>query len=150
MDNKKPSSSSTVSFDNLFGPKQSSSSTTAIFGSVYSSPSTGSAGKQNLGNQGGKSGERNHIYQNAKAEPSYLSSSIHYGGQENYSPKSTEYHHVFKKNEGDNDPNSNGASRGNWWQAIDRAYNESPKEEIQLRLVLKFKTVLDTCLSIST
>ena len=36
-------------------------------------------------------------YQNETAEPSYFSSSIYYGGQENYSPRSsrtTQPHHV--------------------------------------------------------
>lgn len=61
------------------------------------------------------------VFQNETPEPCYLSSSIYYGGQENYSPrtKNSEYQHVFKKddeheNPNGNDPNS--ASRGNWWQ----------------------------------
>ncbi|XWS65920.1 hypothetical protein CRYUN_Cryun05aG0155200 [Craigia yunnanensis] len=61
------------------------------------------------------------IYQNESVEPCYFSSSIYYGGQENYSPrkKTTESPHYFKKDGRDGDPNgsnSSGASRGNWWQ----------------------------------
>ncbi|KAL5101942.1 hypothetical protein RYX36_006269 [Vicia faba] len=60
-------------------------------------------------------------YQNVTGEPSYFSSSIHYGGQENYSSRNrtTESHHVLKKdkNHGDlNGINSNSASRGDWWE----------------------------------
>ncbi|KAK8660375.1 hypothetical protein V6N13_051301 [Hibiscus sabdariffa] len=55
------------------------------------------------------------IYHNETVEPSYLSSSIYYGGQENYSPfnKAT-----IKKEDDPNGNNSSGdgASRGNWWQ----------------------------------
>ncbi|XVF83801.1 hypothetical protein PTKIN_Ptkin16aG0521800 [Pterospermum kingtungense] len=61
------------------------------------------------------------IYQTEPMEPCNYSSSIHYGGQENYSPrkKTTDSSHSFKKDGGDDDPNgtnSSGASRGNWWQ----------------------------------
>ncbi|OMO76407.1 hypothetical protein COLO4_25564 [Corchorus olitorius] len=62
------------------------------------------------------------IYQNETAEPCYFSSSIYYGGQENYSPRKKPTHespHYIKKDGKDDDPNesnSSGASRGNWWQ----------------------------------
>ncbi|GMI69719.1 hypothetical protein like AT2G39855 [Hibiscus trionum] len=59
------------------------------------------------------------IYHNETVEPCYLSSSIYYGGQENYSPR-TDSPQYFKKDGGDDDPNGNnssgGASRGNWWK----------------------------------
>ncbi|KAK4756056.1 hypothetical protein SAY87_009813 [Trapa incisa] len=65
-------------------------------------------------------------YQHEISEPSYLSSSIYYGGQENYSPRtptSDQPQHMFqfKKYERDDDEDSNGsnsesASRGNWWK----------------------------------
>lgn len=43
--------------------------------------------QKNRGESGGRtSKERNSIYQNETAEPCYFSSSIHYGGQEVYSP----------------------------------------------------------------
>ncbi|EXC19362.1 hypothetical protein L484_010379 [Morus notabilis] len=137
------------SLDYLFGPKDSSnsassSSTTGLFGSIFPPPSTvhGRENKRHLGNQLGSSkyekpenmysqsrkGEssgvtsKDSIYQNETvAEPCYFSSSIYYGGQENYSPRTrtTESQHSFKKDGSEDDPNgnnSNSASRGNWWQ----------------------------------
>ncbi|XP_030451905.1 uncharacterized protein LOC115673802 isoform X1 [Syzygium oleosum] len=59
------------------------------------------------------------IYQNEAAEPCYLSSSIYYGGQENYPPRTAESDSLFKKDGVNDDPNgsnSDSASRGNWWQ----------------------------------
>ncbi|KAJ4836548.1 hypothetical protein Tsubulata_013424 [Turnera subulata] len=61
------------------------------------------------------------VYQNEAGEPCYLSSSIYYGGQENYSPRTrnSESSKTFKTNSEDDDPNGNNpnsASRGNWWQ----------------------------------
>ncbi|KAK6227906.1 hypothetical protein SCA6_000246 [Theobroma cacao] len=150
------SSSSSVSFDHLFGPKDSSSSssTSGIFGTIFPPPSTvlgrdsshsGMMGSWN--NQGlphhGKYGNPDHstdskgrssctthkdksssIYQNETVEPCYFSSSIYYGGQENYSPRknTNEPQHYFKKDGEDDDPNGNnssGASRGNWWQGME-------------------------------
>ncbi|KAK9734765.1 hypothetical protein RND81_04G162000 [Saponaria officinalis] len=62
--------------------------------------------------------DRSYIYQQEGAEPSYLSSSLYYGGQEMYSRStthSTSYlYPKFKKNDKEDDPSS--ASRGNWWQ----------------------------------
>ncbi|XP_022745363.1 suppressor protein SRP40-like isoform X2 [Durio zibethinus] len=129
----------------------SSSSTSGIFDTIFPPPSTvlgrdsshsGMMGSWN--NQGlphhGKYGNPDHttdskgqssgttnkdksssVYHNETVEPCNLSSSIYYGGQENYSPrkKTTESPHYFKKDGGDDDPNGNnsgGASRGNWWQ----------------------------------
>ncbi|XP_050209269.1 uncharacterized protein LOC126659977 isoform X1 [Mercurialis annua] len=144
MENKRQSTGSS-SLDHLFGPKDSSaaSSSSSVFGSIFSSPSTGlgrdSAGI--MGNQAGNSKYGNSAnysqsnkggngkdsspsnYQNETAEPCYFSSSIYYGGQENYSPrtKNSESHtsQQFKKDDKNDDPNgnnSNTASRGNWWQ----------------------------------
>ncbi|GMI80812.1 Salt Induced Serine rich [Hibiscus trionum] len=61
------------------------------------------------------------FYHNETVEPSYLSSSIYYGGQENYSPssKTTGAPQYLKREGEDDDPNGNNssaASRGNWWQ----------------------------------
>lgn len=142
------SSSSSFTVD-LFGPKDSSppSSSTGIFGSVFGPSSTGlgrdsahskyagSSRKQDSASQYGtgkhgtteyktqrSKGESGSKYQNETVEqPCYLSSSIYYGGQEVYSPHShsTNSHHTFKKDGGDEDQNGNnpnGASRGNWWQ----------------------------------
>ncbi|AES99480.2 hypothetical protein MtrunA17_Chr5g0436131 [Medicago truncatula] len=144
MDNNKKqawssSSSSTVKFDQLFGPKDpSSASSSSLFGSIFPPPPTPSVegrgsrtqevGSKNLGATGttpsdGISYNKNTCtnYQNETMEPSYYSSSIYYGGQENYSPRNrtTEPHHVFKKdkNHGDhNGNNSSSASRGDWWE----------------------------------
>ncbi|KAL7612156.1 uncharacterized protein LOC111912278 [Lactuca sativa] len=141
------SSSSSSSFtENLFGPKDPSAATSSgLFSSVFGpsstglgkdsshSKNTGASNKQEFGGPYGSGkhstpdhktqrciGEKdgNPIYQNETAEPSYLSSSIYYGGQEVYSPNSQPCrpHHSFKKDGGDEDPNNNSASRGNWWQ----------------------------------
>ncbi|XP_004490927.1 uncharacterized protein [Cicer arietinum] len=145
MDNNKnqawsSSSSSTVKFDQLFGPKDSASSS-SFFGSIFPPPPsvegrgsrTQEVGSKNFGAQGTPSnnkGENNRgisnkntsvNYQNETVEPSYFSSSIYYGGQENYSPRSrtTQPHQLFKKDKNNGDPNgnnSNSASRGDWWE----------------------------------
>ncbi|KAI7749526.1 hypothetical protein M8C21_006268, partial [Ambrosia artemisiifolia] len=103
MDKMKPQSSSSFA-ENLFGPKDASSSTSSgLFSSVFGPSSTGlgknigSPNKQEFGGaktstqdyktqrmMGKKDG--NPVYQNETTEPSYLSSSIYYGGQEVYSP----------------------------------------------------------------
>ncbi|CAL5190059.1 unnamed protein product [Lathyrus oleraceus] len=138
MDNNKKqawssSSSSTVKFDQLFGPKDSSpTSSSSVFGSIFPPPpppyveGRGRAqevGSKNLGTPGSSNSNKNisSNYQNVTGEPSYFSSSIHYGGQENYSSRNrtTESHHVLKKdkNHGDfNGNNSDTASRGDWWE----------------------------------
>ncbi|XP_061343571.1 uncharacterized protein LOC133289600 isoform X2 [Gastrolobium bilobum] len=130
------SSSSTMNFDHLFGPKDSSStssSTTSIFGSIFSPSSSAVGGRdsrtQDVGNKkfGAPGIHRNKgenssaNYQNETVEPIYFSSSIYYGGQENYSPRSrtTEPHHVLKKDKDNDEPtgnDSNSATRGNWWE----------------------------------
>ncbi|RDY06891.1 hypothetical protein CR513_09059 [Mucuna pruriens] len=138
------SSSSFTNFDHLFGPKDpstTSSSSTSIFGSIFPPPSTvgvrdstkqdtgcknyGAPGNySNKGESSGvsnKNGSSTNYHQNETVEPSYYSSSIYYGAQENYSPRTrtTQSHHIFKKDKEDDDPNgndSNSASRGNWWQ----------------------------------
>ncbi|XP_048139721.1 uncharacterized protein LOC115738243 [Rhodamnia argentea] len=96
-------------------------------------PDTGNqAGSCKYENPGGSKGQsfkgdgnnatskaKSAIYQNETAEPCYLSSSIYYGGQENYSPRTTESHSAFKKDGVDDESNGNNsdsASRGNWWQ----------------------------------
>ncbi|KAB1217802.1 hypothetical protein CJ030_MR3G014788 [Morella rubra] len=67
--------------------------------------------------------EKGPNYENETTEPCYFSSSIYYGGQENYSPRtrSTESPQILKKDEGDDDSNgnnSNSTSRGNWWKGM--------------------------------
>ncbi|XP_076882407.1 uncharacterized protein LOC143530869 [Bidens hawaiensis] len=146
MDQKKKlsSSSSPSSFtENLFGPKDASStSSSGLFSTVFGPSSTGlgrhpsysgSSKNQEFGGAygGGKPStldyktqrnmgvkEGSPVYGNETAEPSYLSSSIYYGGQEVYSPntQTTRHPHTLKKDGGDTDPNEGSASRGNWWQ----------------------------------
>ncbi|KAD5962138.1 hypothetical protein E3N88_13611 [Mikania micrantha] len=152
MDHVKKQSGGSSFTENLFGPKDASSSSSSssasssLFSSVFGPSSTGlgrdASHSKNTGSSsktqefGGSYGsgksstpdcraqrsmgvkDGNSIYQNETAEPSYLSSSIYYGGQEVYSPntETTRPRHTFKKDEGDNDPNGSSASRGNWWQ----------------------------------
>ncbi|KAF2311913.1 hypothetical protein GH714_027326 [Hevea brasiliensis] len=65
---------------------------------------------------------KNSIFMEERAEPCHLSSSLYYGGQDNYSQPPSSHsgsYPMFKKDGGEDDPNgnnSNGASRGNWWQ----------------------------------
>ncbi|GMI90292.1 Salt Induced Serine rich [Hibiscus trionum] len=115
MENKKQvsTSSSSSSFDHLFGPKDpSSSSKTGIFGTIFPPPSM-VLGRKSIGSGGQSS---------VTTEPCNLCSSIHYGGQENYyslNTTTTDSLNYLKKNEEDDDingSNSSGASRGNWWQ----------------------------------
>ncbi|KAE8735152.1 Detected protein of unknown function [Hibiscus syriacus] len=188
MENKKQvsGSSSSSSLDHLFGPKNSSSSSsTGLFGAIFPPPSVvlgrdsthsgirGSWNNQGLAHhgrfrspvlttiirldseasnglrntdmrelsmnlahftdhttdytEGQSSGTRNKdksssIYHDETVEPSYLSSSIYYGGQENYSPRNntTQSPPSFKLDGGhddrDGNDSSDGASRGNWWK----------------------------------
>ncbi|GLT66987.1 hypothetical protein SLA2020_393240 [Shorea laevis] len=67
--------------------------------------------------------ERNSIYQEERVEPCHLSSSLYYGGQDIYShstsTQTTASYPILNKCGGEDDPNGNnsqGASRGNWWQ----------------------------------
>ncbi|MED6170744.1 hypothetical protein PIB30_034011 [Stylosanthes scabra] len=140
MDNNKKqgSSSSTLkNFDQLFGPKDSSSSASsssnALFGSIFP-PSSSVGGRdysrtqdvagKHFGISGGSNSSRISNKNESVVEPNYYSSSIYYGGQEIYSPRSTTtaapptttqpHHHIFKKDKEDGDPNSD--PRGNWWQ----------------------------------
>ncbi|CAA7028985.1 unnamed protein product [Microthlaspi erraticum] len=139
MDKKKSvSSSSSSSFDHIFGPRvssPSSSSTTGLFQSIFPPPSMGTqadlanrhaATRYQPPNSGipNKRGERskNKERKNYKSEetqpPCNWSSSIYYGGQESYSSstpsRSTTKPDAYKKDgeEGDSDS----ASRGNWWE----------------------------------
>ncbi|KAK3408811.1 uncharacterized protein LOC104421701 [Eucalyptus grandis] len=92
-------------------------------GCKYENPgaSTGQSFKVDGNNATSKA--KSVIYQSEAAEPCYLSSSIYYGGQENYSPRTTartaESHSTFKKDgveDESNGSNLDSASRGNWWQ----------------------------------
>ncbi|XP_052311936.1 uncharacterized protein LOC7478740 isoform X1 [Populus trichocarpa] len=148
------SSSSSFTAD-LFGTTESAPvSSAGIFASMFPPPSTvvgrkssgsevtGSWQKQSYGNQAWypKQGspansqaasysmpdkDRNSVIQEERVEPCHLSSSLYYGGQENYSQSpSTQMagsYPIFKKDGGEDDPNGSNphsASRGNWWQGI--------------------------------
>ncbi|CAN1167084.1 hypothetical protein LINPERHAP2_LOCUS27026 [Linum perenne] len=128
------SSSSSSSFTaDLFGTKESPPPTNSggggAFASIFPPPSTvmkkysSSEGTgawqmhQHSGTQAWNSSISKH---RTTMEPCHLSSSIYYGGQENYSHSSTIQsptpHPIYKKDGGDEDPNGSSASRGNWWQ----------------------------------
>ncbi|XP_028962238.1 uncharacterized protein [Malus domestica] len=118
------SSSSSRSLDHLFSLKDSSSSSSLSpfrilwlhfpthQASMYGSPSFSDNKGEN------KTSKASNMYQNEATDPCNLSSSIYYGGQENYSPRTgtteSHQHHTSKKDGSEDDANS--ASRGNWWQ----------------------------------
>ncbi|KDP42186.1 hypothetical protein JCGZ_02916 [Jatropha curcas] len=147
------SSSSSFTAD-LFGTKEPPPTSTGIFASIFPPPSKvlgkkpsgtemiGTWQKQSSGNHGWntKQGapamtseaakhnmhnkDRNSIFMEERAEPCHLSSSLYYGGQDNYSQHPNSHnisgsYPLFNKDGEEDDPNgnnSNGASRGNWWQ----------------------------------
>ncbi|BBG98012.1 hypothetical protein Prudu_007305 [Prunus dulcis] len=104
--------------DHLFGPKDSSSSSSSsLFGSIfphhhqrgkYGNPSALDNKSQGFYTSKGEStkgaSKDSMIYQNEAVEPCNFSSSIYYGGQENYSPRTgttTESHqHNLSKKDG--------------------------------------------------
>ncbi|KAG5238285.1 hypothetical protein OIU76_014772 [Salix suchowensis] len=147
------SSSSSSFTANLFGTTESAPvSSAGVFASMFPPPSTvlgrkssgsevtGSWQKQSYGNQtrNPKQGssaksqavtysmpdrDRNPVIQEERMEPCHLSSSLYYGGQENYSQspgtQMAGSYPIFKKDGGEDDPSSSNphsASRGNWWQ----------------------------------
>ncbi|CAA0375783.1 unnamed protein product [Arabidopsis thaliana] len=137
MDKKKSvsgsSSSSSSSLDHIFGPRVShsySSSTTGLFKSIFPPPSAVTQGNLTSRNGAAKyqptnfetpneRGERSKnkerkSYQSEETQPPCnLSSSIYYGGQDNYS-SSTTNPDAYKKDGEEGDSES--ASRGNWWE----------------------------------
>ncbi|GAY37979.1 hypothetical protein CUMW_033190 [Citrus unshiu] len=157
MDGKREMSSSFSFTADLFGTKKSPpSSSTGIFASILSPPSTamgrnssnseilGSWQEQPAGNQAWntKQGtpalhtesascnipnkDKSYIFKEERAEPCHLSSSLYYGGQDIYShsldTRTPASYPLFKKDgEDDDSDNSNGASRGNWWQGIPKS-----------------------------
>ncbi|XP_010262673.1 PREDICTED: uncharacterized protein LOC104601144 [Nelumbo nucifera] len=142
MEGRKQVGSSSFPSD-LFGVKDSSSSSSGIFGSVFPSTSTaigrdishseliGSLRNQDKANpvcntkQGvaEKKAQYSEGNNHGTVEPCFLSSSLYYGGQDVYSQspniRSSGSYPIFKKDGGEDDPNGsslNSASRGNWWQ----------------------------------
>ncbi|XP_044473877.1 uncharacterized protein LOC123202155 [Mangifera indica] len=143
MEGRKPTGSSSSLTNQLFGSKDSDSSS-GIFGSIFSPPSK-VLGRESLrsesmekkqepwNNKHGVPGDASKtsetespgtpnkdlssFYQEQRVQPCHLSSSIYYGGQDIYSEpqnkQSPEINSTFK-NDGEDDSGS--ASRGNWWQ----------------------------------
>ncbi|KAK4268703.1 hypothetical protein QN277_025317 [Acacia crassicarpa] len=134
------SSSSSSLTSELFGSKDSySSSSSGIFGSIFSPPSKISRRESLRSELKGKtpSGTRDEIsrmndgetqsrankdmssiYQEQRVQPCHLSSSIFYGGQDvYYHPQSAENAGLNSLNKKDGGEDDSGiASRGNWWQ----------------------------------
>ncbi|WCJ20433.1 hypothetical protein M5689_002665 [Euphorbia peplus] len=129
-----PSSSSSGIFASIFPPpskvlgRKSSSSHQGIIGGggSWQKQSSGNNPKQGLPGLGGNPNkDRKSIFVEERVEPCNLSSSLYYGGQDNYSQPPTAHgsgsgsYPILKKDGGEDDPNgsnSNTASRGNWWQ----------------------------------
>ncbi|XP_044507538.1 uncharacterized protein LOC123226998 [Mangifera indica] len=144
MEGRKPTaSSSSYSFTNeLFGSKDSSSS--RIFGSIFSSPPKvlgreslrsesmekkhepwnnkpgvpGDASKSSATeSEGTPNKDFSSLYQEQRVQPCHLSSSIYYGGQDIYSqPQNSQGPGINSVLKKDGEDDSGSASRGNWWQ----------------------------------
>ncbi|KAL0678477.1 hypothetical protein Bca4012_006458 [Brassica carinata] len=113
----KVGSSSSSSFTNqLFGPKEPSSSSN--FSSIFPPPSKGTTRNMILSSKHGSLG------QCQESATCNLSSSLYYGGQDVYSgsTRNHTYHTVNKaQSRGDSEASENNsmdASRGNWWKGI--------------------------------
>ncbi|WOG92565.1 hypothetical protein DCAR_0311838 [Daucus carota subsp. sativus] len=81
----------------------------------------GQSDSMHLNKQGESQGTwkdpNNTYYTEQNVQPCHLSSSIYYGGQDNYTTSYNSQGHdysTFKKDQGEDDSGS--ASRGNWWQ----------------------------------
>ncbi|KAG9147893.1 hypothetical protein Leryth_003490 [Lithospermum erythrorhizon] len=145
MEGKKQSSSSFTSdlLGSKGSTSSSGSSSSGVFGSIFPPPSSKDGGKvvdkpnqdsaavywnsrmgisddTDMFREAATRGvpNTNAYYQEEKAHPCHYSSSIYYGGQDVYSrPKNTTQNPSYsnvKKDNGEDD--SEGASRGNWWQ----------------------------------
>ncbi|XVF76713.1 hypothetical protein PTKIN_Ptkin13bG0288700 [Pterospermum kingtungense] len=146
MEGRKGVGSSSSSFTSeLFGSKESPSSSSGIFGSIFAPPSSKALGRESLRsdvtakrqdspyepwntkpgasgnfseNQNMANRDMSSIYPEQKVQPCHLSSSIYYGGQDVYShPQSGQDSGLNSvyKKDGGED-DSGSASRGNWWQ----------------------------------
>ncbi|XP_019434555.1 PREDICTED: uncharacterized protein LOC109341171 [Lupinus angustifolius] len=86
-----------------------------VGGKNYGALGTDNSKGESTGRISNKSMSTN--YENEAVEPSYFSSSIYYGGQENYfytSRTITEPHHVFYKKGEEDDPNGKDSSTASW------------------------------------
>ncbi|KAF3790269.1 hypothetical protein EJ110_NYTH08981 [Nymphaea thermarum] len=135
---KKGQGRSTSSISELFGDRDSpaaSAGRSGVFQSVFSTSSSSSSQWSSAKGGGSShfesssrskygSGETKNqkFEQLEEVEPFFLSSSLYYGGQDMCVRAPTSHasgtSNIFPKNGGEDDPNSNsnGASRGNWWQ----------------------------------
>ncbi|KAL8152733.1 hypothetical protein V2J09_010493 [Rumex salicifolius] len=137
------SSSSSSLANDLFNSKDSSSSN-SVFGSIFDSSSKEAGGKKrdNLHDPLSGRAENPSDYKSSldsifekegkQQQPFHYSSSIYYGGQDNYSdPQTTKSSsstsmksdHQYKKDGEQDDPHT--ASRGNWWQGLYQRQNKS-------------------------
>ncbi|KAL1196981.1 hypothetical protein V5N11_024778 [Cardamine amara subsp. amara] len=118
------SSSSSSSFDHLFGPKGSASSASScstILDSIFPPPVAKKKGKHTGAEVQGSISQATYERGNhEKREASYFSSSIYYGGQQHYSPPrthgpSTSPSHQPNETD-DRTDTTTSTSRGNWWK----------------------------------
>ncbi|XP_031267810.1 uncharacterized protein LOC116126253 [Pistacia vera] len=142
MEGRKPTGSSSSLTNELFGSKESSSSS-GIFGSIFSPPSKvlgreslrsesmekkhepwnnkagvpGNASKSSETESQGTPNKDGSFYQEQRVQPCHLSSSIYYGGQDIYSqPQNSQAPGINSMLKKDGEDDSESASRGNWWQ----------------------------------
>ncbi|KAL5550223.1 hypothetical protein UlMin_000399 [Ulmus minor] len=141
MEGKKQGGSSSSFTTELFGSKDSASSS-GIFGSIFA-PSSKVVGRESLrsglavkkqdsvsessysktatlddalkskedDNQILQGKDKSSIYQDQRVQPCHLSSSIYYGGPDIYAPPQSAQDSSYKK-----DGNEDDSERGNWWQ----------------------------------
>ncbi|KAH9736228.1 plant/t7h20-70 protein [Citrus sinensis] len=144
MEGRKQTGSSSSLTNELFGSKESSSSS-GIFGSIFSPPSKvlgreslhsesmekkhdsskeawntkpTTPGTYETESQGTAYKDMSSMYQDQRVQPCHLSSSIYYGGQDVYSPRppNSQGPGVNSVFKKDGEDDSGSASRGNWWQ----------------------------------
>ncbi|XP_010541419.1 PREDICTED: uncharacterized protein LOC104814892 [Tarenaya hassleriana] len=123
MEGKGRVGSSSSSFTaELFGTKDPQPpSSSGAFASIFPPPSKTGARNSPTSNHGSSGGRTEYVNMPSRESnpPCHLSSSLHYGGQEVYSPTTNQtYHHPVKDHRGEveNGNNSQDAYRGNWWQ----------------------------------
>ncbi|KAG8495042.1 hypothetical protein CXB51_012714 [Gossypium anomalum] len=154
METKRQVGSSSSFTADLFGSKDSSSSSSkGIFSSIFPPPSS-VGGKNSSGSKVLESWPKQPLEGSAwrqaplpnkeeRVEPCHLSSSLYYGGQDLYShpstcQTSTTSYPVFKKDGGEDDTNGNNsmdASRGNWWQGTGFLFESFKLVRFIIRLI---------------
>ncbi|KAB5540863.1 hypothetical protein DKX38_013837 [Salix brachista] len=118
------------------GPEMTGSWQKQSYGNQTRSPKQGSPAKSQAVTYSMPDRDRNPV-QEERMEPCHLSSSLYYGGQENYSQspgtQMAGSYPIFKKDGGEDDPSSSNphsASRGNWWQGIQEAYEAAAQHSL--------------------